>query len=157
MAEASSKFSMLTLTGVQFTLYFAILLAPLFYVLRRLWSVQKLHSRATTKGGESTASVTQLVALVFVLLGVCFLGNTWYHILSFAFGNFNASGLTFAEWLRLDDNRLTLAYERVSLTPAHWWLSGQFLNFVAIAVIFLAVEAARRRIPHAWAFVCVGL
>ncbi|ROT41083.1 hypothetical protein SODALDRAFT_330803 [Sodiomyces alkalinus F11] len=136
-----------------------------------------LSSRTASSSGQSQTKNTPprrprpVVTLLFALLAAVSLATTWYHM----FRYFRWSYLDWAEdhllpfggdldpsagpylgaWLR-DTSLFRQAWASTLETPPRAWWSLQIFGFCAHWSVMLALQARKRRIPHAWAFMLLG-
>lgn len=111
-----------------------------------------------------------LAILLFSLLAALSLATTWYHMFRYfrwsyldwaevhvlPWGDLDPSaGPYFGSWLR-DTSLFRQAWASTLETPARAWWSLQIFGFCAHWSVMLALQAQKRRIPRAWAFMLLG-
>ncbi|KAL2754104.1 hypothetical protein ACRALDRAFT_1069989 [Sodiomyces alcalophilus JCM 7366] len=111
-----------------------------------------------------------LIILLFTLLAAFSLATTWYHMFRYfrwsyldwaevhllPLGDLDPSaGPYFGAWLR-DTSLFRQAWASTLETPPRAWWSLQIFGFCAHWSVLLALQARKRRIPRAWAFMLLG-
>ncbi|KAK5991755.1 hypothetical protein PT974_07789 [Cladobotryum mycophilum] len=104
--------------------------------------------------------------LIFSSLAALSLATTWYHMFCYFRWSYldwatlhNLAGpddpLLLGRWLR-DTSLFKQAWASTLETADRTWWSLQIFGFCAVWSVMLAVQARKRNIPYAWAFMLLG-